>query len=248
MQISPTIRLYLKDDHCFESAATVAAVKDNLIAFDQTCFYPGGGGQPADEGSVQISSGERIEIESAFVDRNEIVWHTSSIFPALSLMGQSVQLLLNKEKRLAHMRYHTVLHVLNTITLRDYGGWITGVQIKAEYSRIDFNLGNFSPSLTSELETKVNRVLRENHPLKSYTIAEEEFRQRADLLRTLEAKPPIAHGAVRVVEIVGFDAQACGGTHMHNTNETGSFSIFRTDNKGKNNKRLYVRLEAAAPA
>lgn len=89
------------------------------------------------------------------------------------------------------MRYHTVLHVLNTITLRDYGGWITGVQINPDYSRIDFKLENFSPSVTIELEKKVNEVLSENHALKSYTISEEEFAHRSDLLRTLEAKPPI---------------------------------------------------------
>ena len=140
------------------------------------------------------------------------------------------------------MRYHTVLHVLNTITLRDYGGWITGVQINPDYSRIDFKLENFSMALTTELEEKVNQILSENHPLKSYTISEEEFNHRPDLLRTLEAKPPISQGRVRVVEIDGFDAQACGGTHMHNTSEVGKFSILRTDNKGKNNKRLYVKL------
>jgi len=143
------------------------------------------------------------------------------------------------------MRYHTVLHVLNTVTLRDYNGWITGVQINPDYSRIDFKLDNFTPALIAELEKKVNEVLAENHTLKSYMISEEEFRKRPDLLRTLDAQPPISHGKVRVVEIEGFDAQACGGTHMHNTSEVGRFSIFRADNKGKNNKRLYVRVESA---
>jgi misacylated tRNA(Ala) deacylase len=142
------------------------------------------------------------------------------------------------------MRYHTVLHVLNTITLRDYNGWITGVQINPDYSRIDFKLDHFAPSLIAELEKKVNEVLVEDHPLKSYMISENEFRKRSDLLRTLDAQPPVSDGKVRVVEIEGFDAQACGGTHMRNTGEVGRFSIFRTDNKGKNNKRLYVKLES----
>ena len=142
------------------------------------------------------------------------------------------------------MRYHTVLHVLNTITLSEYNGWITGVQINPDYSRIDFKLENFSPSVTPELEQKVNQVLGEDHPLKSYTTSEEYSPTRPDLLRTLDAQPPISHGRVRVVEIEGFDAQACGGTHMHKTGEVGKFSIFRTDNKGKNNKRFYVRLES----
>jgi Ser-tRNA(Ala) deacylase AlaX len=101
-----------------------------------------------------------------------------------------------------------------------------------------------APSLIAELEKKMNEILVEDHPLKSYLISEEEFRKRPDLLRTLDAQPPVSHGKVRVVEIESFDAQACGGTHMHNTSEVGRFSIFRTDNKGKNNKRLYVKLES----
>jgi misacylated tRNA(Ala) deacylase len=134
--------------------------------------------------------------------------------------------------------------VLNTIALRDYSGWITGVQIGTDYSRIDFKLEDFSPALAAELEDKVNSVLSGNHNLKAYTIPEREFRQRDDLLRTLEASQPVLHGLVRVVEIEGFDAQACGGTHVHNTKEVGKFSIFRTDNKGRLNKRLYIRLDA----
>ena len=243
MEISPTVRLYLQDDHCFENQATILAIHENTIVCNQTCFYPGGGGQPPDEGEIRLVNGELIEIESVRADTQGVIWHVCKTNPASTHVGASVQLILNKERRLALMRYHTVLHVLNTITLSEYGGWITGVQINADYSRIDFKLENFSPSVTTELEKKVNEVLREDHPLKSYTITEAEFRKRPDLLRTLEAQPPISHGRVRVVEIDGFDAQACGGTHMHNTRDVGKFSIFRTDNKGKNNKRLYVRLE-----
>ena len=242
MEIPPTLRLYQEDDHCFESGATVLAIREHVIAFDQTCFYPGGGGQPPDEGILNSSSGEIIGIESAQADSNDVIWHICKTNPPSNLIGESAQLILNKERRVALMRYHTVLHVLNTITLGDYEGWITGVQIHADYSRIDFKLENFSPSVAAELENKVNQVLTENHNLKSYFVSEEEFRNRPDLLRTLEAQPPISHGQVRVVEIEGFDAQACGGTHMHNTSEVGRFSIFRMDNKGRNNKRFYVRL------
>ena len=144
------------------------------------------------------------------------------------------------------MRYHTALHILNTVALRDYGGWITGVQIAADYSRIDFKIEGFSAALCSELEQKVNAVLHENHSVKSYFISEEEFRNRDDLIRTLEVKPPVSQGRVRIVEIQGFDIQACGGTHVRTTSEVGRFSIFRMENKGKINKRLYVRLDRGA--
>ena len=242
-QISPTVRLYLQDDHCFETEAIILAIHKKEIAFDQTCFHPGGGGQPPDSGELKLPNGEVIDIESAHADSDEVIWHECRTAVSSNLTGQSIQLLLNQERRLALMRYHTVLHVLNTVTLRDYGGWITGVQIGTDYSRIDFKLENFSPAMSTEMEAKVNAVLAENHLLTSFYISEQEFQQRDGLLRTLVAQPPISHGQVRVVEIEGFDAQACGGTHMHNTNEVGKFTIFRTDNKGKNNKRFYVRLE-----
>jgi Ser-tRNA(Ala) deacylase AlaX len=243
MQPHATKRLYLDDDHCFESEAIVVAVQENSIAFDQTCFYPGGGGQPPDEGSVALLSGEILEILSAHSDPNEIIWHMIKSAPPSSLVGQPVKMMLNRGRRLALMRYHTVLHVLNTVALRDYGGWITGVQIGTDYSRIDFKIEGFSAAMCSELEQKVNAVLKENHAVKSYFLPEEEFRKREDLLRTLEVKPPVSHGRVRVVEIEGFDAQACGGTHVSTTSEVGKFSVFRTENKGKINKRLYVRLD-----
>jgi misacylated tRNA(Ala) deacylase len=150
---------------------------------------------------------------------------------------------VNKPRRLALTRYHTVLHVLNTIALRDYGGRITGVQIGVEQSRIDFKLDGLSPALRAELEEKVNAVLAAGHAVKAYYVSEDEFRKRDDLLRTLEAKPPVSDGRVRVVEIEGFDAQACGGTHVATTADVGRFTIVRTENKGKINKRLYIRLD-----
>ena len=244
MDTPPTVRLYLLDDHAFAAGARLLALRANALAFDRTCFYPGGGGQPPDTGSVRLQSGALLEITSTCSDPDEVIWHVSKTSPPpAARLGQPVHLVLDKDRRLALMRYHTVLHVLNTIALRDYAGWITGVQIGADYSRIDFKLEAFSPALVAGLEGKVNAVLAENHPLKSYYISEDEFRARPDLLRTLEVKPPVSHGQVRVVEIQGFDAQACGGTHVRTTSEVGRFSIFRTENKGRLNKRLYVRLD-----
>jgi len=237
-----TRRLYLQDSYCFEADATVVGVRENTVAFDQTCFYPGGGGQPSDEGSAMVESKVKLEIMSAHADSDEIIWHICKS-PPPDILGQPARVALNKERRLALMRYHTALHVLNTVALRGYGGWITGVQIGADYSRIDFKIESFSAAMCEEMEKKVNTVLEENHAVKSFFLPEEEFRKREDLLRTLEAKPPVSHGQVRIVEIRGFDAQACGGTHVGTTSEVGRFSIFRTENKGKINKRLYVRLE-----
>jgi misacylated tRNA(Ala) deacylase len=239
-----TTRLYLADDHCYETDAIVVAVDDGALAFDRSCFYPGGGGQPPDQGRVELRGGETLRVTSVHVDSDGMLWHAVEGNPSSALIGESASLFLDRERRLVLTRYHTVLHVLNTLALRDYGGWITGVQIGIDYSRIDFKLEGFTAALCAELQRKVNDVLAASHALRAYTISEEEFRVRDDLLRTLEVKPPIVEGRVRVVEIQGFDAQACGGTHVTTTSEVGRFSIFRTENKGRINKRLYVKLDA----
>ncbi len=239
---APTRRLYWDDDHCFETAARIVGLRDAAFGCDQTCFYPGGGGQPADRGLLTLPSGEILEVLSAQSGPEDIVWHLLSAPPPAGVLEQPVKLSIDRERRLALTRYHTVLHVLNTIALRDYAAWITGVQIAVDYSRIDFKWEGFSGALAGQLEAQVNAVLQQAHSLKSYYVTEKEFRERPDLLRTLEAQPPVIHGRVRVVEIEGFDAQACGGTHVVTTAEVGRFSITRTENKGKLNKRLYIRL------
>jgi misacylated tRNA(Ala) deacylase len=190
--VRATTRLYLQDDHRSEIDATVVAVRENSLAFDQTCFYPGGGGQPPDEGSVRLESGQALEITSVHADTDGIVWHLGTSPPPADILGQPATLILDRGRRLALTRYHTVLHVLNTVALRDYAGWITGVQIGTEYSRIDFKLEGFSAALCGELEAKVNAVLAGNHALRSYYLSEAEFLARDDLRRTLEVKPPLS--------------------------------------------------------
>lgn len=238
-----TARLYLDDDHCYQVDAVVLDVQDGAIAFDRTCFFPGGGGQPPDSGRVLVGGAEPLEIASVRADEGGVLWHIAGGKPPATIVGVPARLVVDRERRIALARYHTVLHVLNTTALREYGGWITGVQIGTDYSRIDFKLEGFSAALCVELEAKVNVVLASGRALRSFYIPEEEFRRRADLLRTLDAQPPVHGGRVRVVEIAGFDAQACGGTHVASTAKVGRFSIFRTENKGRINKRLYVRLD-----
>jgi misacylated tRNA(Ala) deacylase len=233
-----TKRLYWIDDRCFETDAIVTGVRDGALSFDQTCFYPGGGGQPPDEGTVSFDGGPTLKVSDATSD----LWYTTEPPPGPELLGQRVRLTMNRERRAALTRHHTVLHVLNTIALRDHSAWITGVQIGPDYSRIDFKWDGFSPALCADLEKKVNSIIEANLPIDSYYVKEDEFHRREDLLRTLDVKPPVIDGQVRVVEIAGFDAQACGGTHVASTAEVGRFSIYKTENKGKVNKRLYIRL------
>lgn len=243
MTIPCTVRVYLDETHQLAADATVIATREDGLAFDRSPFYPGGGGQPSDTGLVTLADGATLHVVSVQADADGVVWHATEPPPPPDSVGRLARLTVDGARRLALTRYHTVLHVLNTIALRDYGAWITGVQIGEDSSRIDFKWEGFSPAVVAEVEGKVNAVLAENRALKAYTISEAEFRQRDDLRRTLTAEPPVVDGRVRVVEIVGFDAQACGGTHVATTAEVGHFRITRTDNKGRINKRLYVRLD-----
>ena len=241
MTAPATERLYLADDDCLEHRATLVAVRGEALAFDRSCFYPGGGGQPPDEGTVRFGEGLSLAIVSAQADGDDVVWHIAAS-PVSAAVGALATLTVNAERRRVLARYHTVLHVLNAIARRDYDGWITGAQIGVEYSRIDFRLAGFSPALCTELEAKANGVLALDHALRAYDVDAGELAARPELRRTLDAAPPVRNGRVRVVEIEGFDVQACGGTHVHSTRDVGRCAIFRTENKGRNNKRLYVRL------
>lgn len=157
-------------------------------------------------------------------------------------MGATVTGRLEWPRRYAFMRHHTLLHIVNAVVLADYSGLITGVQIGEEQSRIDFALREFGREQIPALEARINEVIVRGLPIDACVISEAEFRERPDLVRTATAAPPIVDGAVRVVRIGGFDAQACGGTHVRNTRELGECRILRFENKGKQNKRLYVEL------
>lgn len=126
--------------------------------------------------------------------------------------------------------------------LSDYDGWITGVSINPGGSHIDFKLDKYESDMRQLIEARVNEILEKKLPIKAYYISEKEFKSRSDLLRTLDAQPPVRNGQVRVVEIEGFEAQACGGTHVRNTVEAGRLTINKVKSKGRNNRRFYVKL------
>ena len=123
--------------------------------------------------------------------------------------------------RHALMRHHGLMHVVNTVARERHGAAITGVQIGPDRSRIDFRLAAFGREELPALEAAVNEVLGRGLAVTSAVIGEDEFRRRPELTRTLNVAPPVVDGRVRVVEIAGFDAQACGGTHVHSTGEIG---------------------------
>jgi misacylated tRNA(Ala) deacylase len=232
-----TQRVYLHDDQCVTTIATVQAVVDGAFTVDQSPFFVGGGGQPCDTGTI-----DGVVISGVAVDGDDWVWHQSV---AAVEVGQQVELCVDAPRRAILSRYHTALHVLNTLAMTHYQAWITGAQMMTDYARIDFAMPWLDPVVLADLELRMNETLAANHAVRTYTMPPEEFAQRPDLIRTLNVKPPVYQGVVRIVEIVGFDGQACGGTHVRYTHEVGACTIFKSENKGKQNKRLYVRFVAS---
>lgn len=231
-------RLYLDDAYRREFDAEVVESAGGACVLTSTAFHPGGGGQPCDRGAL-IVGGERFEIAAVREDDAGRIWHQIGRDTA---RGEPVVGVVDWTFRHALMRHHALMHVVNTIALRDHGGLITGVQLGADRSRIDLRIAGFSRAQLPAFEERVNEVIARNLAITSSVISEAEYRARPDLIRTLDVLPPVVDGVVRVVEIAGFDAQACGGTHVHTTAEIGTARVERWDNKGKDNKRFYWTL------
>ena len=231
-------RLYLDDPYLREALAEVEASASGACTLSRTIFHPGGGGQPHDRGALVID-GESVALTEVREDEQGRVWHVVGRELAV---GTVVRGALDWPYRYALMRHHALLHVVNTVARDRFGGVITGAQIGASHSRIDFRFEHFSRDDVQDFEDRVNAVIESALTVTSTSVTEDEFHARPELVRTLNVKPPVIDGRVRVVEIAGFDAQACGGTHVHSTGEIGRVKVVKLDNKGRDNKRLYWEL------
>jgi misacylated tRNA(Ala) deacylase len=233
-------KLYLEDPYLREFDAEVAESIDGWCTLSRTAFYPGGGGQPPDRGHL-LAGAESVPVSAVREDAAGRIWHRTGRDLAA---GSAVRGAIDWPYRHALMRHHGLMHVVNTMARQLFGGVITGVQIGPDRSRIDFRLAGFSREQIPDFERGVNEIIERGLPVTSSVLDEEEFRRRPELVRTLNVLPPVVDGKVRIVEIQGFDAQACGGTHVHSTSEIGRARIGRFDNKGKDNKRFYWDLPA----
>jgi misacylated tRNA(Ala) deacylase len=233
------VRLYFDDPYCRTFDAAVVDSADGWCTLTRSAFYPGGGGQPADRGVLVVAGDRRLEVGAVREDEHGALWH--SVGCALAA-GDAVRGELDWPFRFALMRGHALLHVVNTLARDRFGAVITGAQIGADRSRIDLRLGDFDRARLPAFEDEVNAVIARDLPVVGKIVSEDEFRARPELIRTRDVMPPVVDGTVRIVEIVGFDAQACGGTHVHSTAEIGRARLVKLDNKGKDNKRLYWEL------
>jgi misacylated tRNA(Ala) deacylase len=231
--------LYLTDSYLKEFEARVVAAKGNRVALDRTAFYPGGGGQPADQGRLLWDDGEAQVVKVK--KQGDMVWHRLDVEPPL--VGTPVRGVLDWEHRYKLMRTHTALHILCGVIWRDYGALVTGGNMKPLAARMDFELEHMSVDFAEGVEGKINAEVAAARSVKIYILPREEAFQIPDLIRTKINLLPEGIQEVRIVEIEGLDMQADGGTHVANTREVGTIHVVGHESKGRINKRLRIALE-----
>lgn len=232
--------LYATDSYLKEFDASVERIDDGgKVILYRTAFYPTGGGQPFDQGIIRWDGGEArvTEVRRAGSD----VLHTlASEAPP---PGIPVHGILDWERRYQLMRTHTALHALCGIVWRDYGAHVTGGNFDLEGARMDFELDRMSASFAEQIEQKLNDALTAQIPVQVRILPREEAFQIPDLIRTKINLLPPQIAEVRVVDLVGLDLQADGGTHVANTREVGRVRVVGHESKGKINKRLRIKLD-----
>ncbi|WP_417453378.1 alanyl-tRNA editing protein [Kiloniella sp.] len=227
--------LFYKDAYQKSCEATVTYSENGHVRLDQTLFYPTGGGQPGDSGWLELSDGTKSKIIEARKGENheDVVLHLEEGANAPQA-GDKVTACLDWDRRYAHMKIHSCLHLLCASVIGD----VTGGQISDVKGRLDFNLPDTAIDKAA-LEEKINQLIAENHSITQDWISDEELDNNPSMVRTMSVKPPRGSGKIRLVKIgEDVDLQPCGGTHVKSTGEIGPIKIGKVENKGKQNRRI----------
>src|SRR5476649_2132608 len=228
--------LFRQDAYLKEADAIVTAQDERGVRLDRTIFYPTGGGQPGDTGVLHWAGGEARIVDALKAEGNDVL-HVLAPDAPKPPVGAKVHVALDWERRYRHMRVHTALHVMSAVIK----GSVTGGQVGADKSRLDFNLEGDVPAKEWVTE-EINKLLATAHPVEAQWITDEEMASRPELVKTMSVRPPMGVGKVRLLRIDGVDLQACGGTHVANTSEIGRVECTKVENKGKMNRRFIISL------
>jgi misacylated tRNA(Ala) deacylase len=230
--------LFRDDGYLRSCAARVTAADERGIRLDRTVFYPTGGGQPGDTGVLRLITGQSITIADTVKGGGpDEVTHIPTPGSTLPDPGTELVAEIDWERRYRLMRMHTCLHLLCSIV----PGAVTGGQVSDGRGRLDFDVPG--SSLDKEMLTaRLNALIAEAHPVGPRWITDAELAAQPELVRTMSVKPPSGMGQVRLIEIAGIDLQPCGGTHIRNTVEIGAVEISKIESKGRQNRRVIVRL------
>ena len=237
--MSKVKRSYYADSYQKELEVVVTAVNDEWVELDATIFYPLGGGQPGDTGTLTGPDGKLHQVlDTRKGDSFEQIKHQLDTTEHGLNPGDTVNISINWERRYKHMRMHTCMHLLGSLIPVP----VTGGSVGAEKSRLDFDLGEHTLD-KEDLMTRINALVAEAHPIVFGTITETELDERPELVRTMSVQPPRGVGDIRTVRIEDVDYQPCGGTHVNNSSEVGVVRISKIENKGKRNRRVHLLLE-----
>jgi len=234
---------YQTDAYLHEFDANILSVlrEERAVILDGTAFYPGGGGQPCDLGSLSVM-GVIYQVTKVKKQGDDVLHFLGGDAP-LPSSGSASRGTLDWVRRHKLMRTHTALHVLCGTVFRDYGAQVTGGDMEPLKGRMDFEFATMKGELVREIEAAVNKEVAEAREIRVKILPREEAFQIPDLIRTKINLLPEGIPRVRTVEIVGLDLQADGGTHVRNTNEVGHIRVVDYKSKGAINKRIYIEIE-----
>ena len=235
-----TVRLYLEDARLRSATAQVAAFVPGGVVLDQSPFYPRGGGQPGDMGELVWEGGRAAVQEAVKGEGDMIILPMDGEPPAI---GTRVEALVDWPRRLAHMKMHTALHLLCSVLP---GAAVTGGQIGAEKSRLDFDLA--TPPDAEEIAARLHSLVAADHAVTAEWVDDSVLDINPELVRTLSVKPPRGSGRLRLVRIgspaQAVDLQPCGGTHVSSTGQISGLRVLKIENKGRQNRRISLALES----
>jgi misacylated tRNA(Ala) deacylase len=236
--------LYLFDHYLKEFDATILEISDSkTIVLDRTAFYPRGGGQPSDRGKLLLENGTTFEVIESSKGEGKVLHQISAEITDRQVpVGKRVHGVIDWDLRYKHMRHHTALHILSGVVFLKFNARITGGQIYPDRARLDLSLSDLSKERQTLIEEEMNKVVEKNSEVRTIWLDREEALKRSDLYRLSADLLPKGTEKLRIVEIVGFDAQLDGGTHVAKTGEIGKIKISKTENKGKENKRIEIIL------
>lgn len=233
--------LHLDDQSLTRFEATVTTVDDDRVALDRTAFYPTGGGQPHDTGILGWDGGEArvVEVRKEGPD----VWHR--IEGDVPDEGVVVSGEIDWDRRHQLMRTHTALHILCGVIWNEWEKAVTGGNMEPLEARMDFEFDPLPEGFRDRAEELVNAEIAADRPVEISTLPREEALRDEMLIRTKVNLIPESVRQIRVVDIVGLDKQADGGTHVPSTGEVGRVEVVKTESKGKGNKRVRIRVHDA---
>ncbi len=230
------MKLFLDDSYAQSSEGTVLSVLPTGVVLDRSVFYARSGGQPGDMGRLTWPGGEAGVAEAIKGEGDTVILPLTGEVPPT---GTEVTATIDWPRRFAHMQMHTALHLLCSLIP---GAAVTGGQIGAEKSRLDFDLPN-KPE-PAEIEAGLAALIAADHPVTTEWVDESVLDTNPGLVRTLSVQPPRGTGRLRLVRIGTVDLQPCGGTHVARTGEIGPIKVAKIENKGRQNRRITLTLGA----